>query len=373
MEGVGEEVGQEAALGVLHAGDIADQAQGGAVAHRTHHGVQPNGLELLQVGLGADEMVAQEHHGLLAQLVGDVHHLLGQGGHLPALEGHEILEFLAGCPVLVVVVALIDDKLGAEGVARLLLKLLQDIGGDGGGVAVPVYVLLPLQLVEDEGELVEEGGVPDHVHVGVVRDELPQPLHGEGPGLGLAHVEGDLVLEVLPAVGDGVIHMHRVPDQVGQEADGVLVEGNGGGDGDTARPLVVVPVRRGNGRPGGAVHHLPPAFDVVPGVHLHQLVADPLHQGDGQGPARGGVKARHDIALLHLVGVGLGPGVILPGGVVGGVDLGVHRFQFLGIVGAVAVPDGVRPPTLEQREGLGHHVHVGGDGDTAFVDCICHS
>ena len=37
---------------------------------------------------------------------------------------------------------------------------LQDIGADRGGIAVPVHVLLPFQLVEDEGELVEEGGVP---------------------------------------------------------------------------------------------------------------------------------------------------------------------------------------------------------------------
>ena len=35
----------------------------------------------------------------------------------------------------------------------------------------------------------------------------------------------------------------------------------------------------------------------------------------------------HDIALLHLVRVGLGPGVVLARGVVGGVDLGVHAFD----------------------------------------------
>ena len=65
-----------------------DEAQRGAVAHAAHHGVQADGLELVHEGLGADPVVAQEHHGLLAQLVGDVHHLLGQLGHLAALEGH---------------------------------------------------------------------------------------------------------------------------------------------------------------------------------------------------------------------------------------------------------------------------------------------
>ena len=35
-------------------------------------------------------------------------------------------------------------------------------------------------------------------------DELAQTLHGELVGLGLADVEGDLMLEVLPVVGDRV-------------------------------------------------------------------------------------------------------------------------------------------------------------------------
>ena len=39
-------VRQETALGVLHALNVRDQAQGGAVAHAAHHGIQADGLEL---------------------------------------------------------------------------------------------------------------------------------------------------------------------------------------------------------------------------------------------------------------------------------------------------------------------------------------
>ena len=87
----------------------------------------------------------------------------------------------------------------------------------------------------------EEGGVADHVHVGVVRDELPQPLHGELVGLGLAHVKGDLVLKVLPAVGDGVVHVDRVPDEVGQKAYRVVVEELRRVDDHAPRLLVIPP------------------------------------------------------------------------------------------------------------------------------------
>ena len=301
--------------------------------------------------------------------MGDVHHLFGQLGNLTALEGHEVLELLAGGAVLVVVVALVHDELGTELIAHFLLELLQDVGGHTGGIAVPIHVFLPLQLIEDQSELMEEGGVADHVDIGVIGDELAQPLHGELVGLGLAHVKGDLVLEVGPAVGHGVVHVDGVPDQVSQESHGVVMVGLGL-DGNIA--VGIAPLVGGDHFTGGAVHHFPPALDVVPGVYLHQLGADALHQGDGDAVAGGGVEAGHNVALLHLVGIGLGPGVVLTGGVVGGVDLGVSVFQFLGELGTVAVTDGVGAPFLQNFQSFGDHVHVGGDGYAAFLQNVAH-
>ena len=89
-------------------------------------------------------MVAQKHHRLFAALMGDVHHLLGELGNLSALECLEVLELLAGHPVLVVVVALVNDIFGTELIAHFPFKLLQDIGADGGGIAVPVHIFLSL-------------------------------------------------------------------------------------------------------------------------------------------------------------------------------------------------------------------------------------
>ena len=103
-----------------------------------YHRVQPDAGELRHIGLGADPVVAQEHHGLAAVLMGDVHEFSGQRRHLAPLEGLEVQVFLAGHTVLVVVVALVDDVLGPEGIAHFLFKALQDIGGHGGRIAVPV-------------------------------------------------------------------------------------------------------------------------------------------------------------------------------------------------------------------------------------------
>ena len=187
----------------------------------------------------------------------------------------------------------------------------------------------------------EEGGVADDVDIGVLCNELAQALHGILVGLGLTHVKGDLVLKIRPAVGGSVVHMHRVPDEVSQKTDGILME-RYGLHGHTA--VGVAPLLRRHGLTGGAVHDLPPAGDVVVGVHLHQLRADALHQWNGHGVTGGGVEAGHNVALLHLVRVCLCPCVVLAGGIIGRVDLCVGILQLLRKVGAVAVADGVSTP-----------------------------
>ena len=144
MERVREEVRQKASFRVLHALNVGDQAQRGAIAHAAHHGIQSNGLELRHKRLGADPVIAQEHHGLAAALVRDVHHFFGQLCYFAPLECLKITVFLAGHTILVVVVALVDDILRAELVTHFLLKLIEDIGTDGSRIAIPVHIFFSL-------------------------------------------------------------------------------------------------------------------------------------------------------------------------------------------------------------------------------------
>ena len=117
-----------------------------------------------------------------------------------------------------------------------------------------------------------------------------------------------------------------------------------------------------------AVDDFPPAGNVVVVVDLHQLAADARHQGDGQRTARSGIERGHNVALLGFIGVGLSPGIVLAGGVVGGVDFSACILQFLRELGAIAVADGICAPAFQQGEGFGYCVHIGGDRYTTF--CI---
>ena len=295
----------------------------------------------------------------------DVHHLLGKLCDLAALERLKILVFFAWHAVLVVVIALIDDILGPESVSDLFFKLPENIRRDGRGIAVPVDVFFPAELVKDERKLVEERCEAQNIHIVVLPDEAPQALHGKGVRFRLAHVEGDLVLKVLPAVRHGVVHMHRIPDEVREEAHRVFVIRLRRVKDDTAAFRVIAPCLRRNRLSRAAVDDLPPAADIVARVDLHQLRADALHQRNGQRAILCGVKARHDVALLHLLGVRPGPVVILAGRVIGGVDLRARIAQLLREIRAVAVADGIRAPALHDLQRLRHHVHIRRDRHAA--------
>ena len=104
-------------------------------------------------------------------------------GPMPLRMDLEVLEFLGGDAVLVVVVALIHDELRTELVTHFFLELLQNIGGNGSGVAIPVHILFTLQLVEHQGELMEESGIADDVDVRMVGHKFTQAFHGELAGL----------------------------------------------------------------------------------------------------------------------------------------------------------------------------------------------
>ena len=366
VEGIGEEVGQEATLGVLDAGNVGNQAQGAAVADTADNGIHAGLLKFRHKRLTADPVVAQEHHGLFAVGVDDVGHFLHQTGDLAALECLKILVLLARHAVLVVVVALINDKLRAEFVADFLLKLLQNIGRNGRRVAVPIHVLLAAQLVKHQREQVEEGRKAHNVDIGVAFEILAQTAHCVGVGLGLTYIERNLMFDILPVVDDGVVHVDGVPNQVCQKADRVLVVGGGCVD-DNALGCCVIMPRSGIQRLARrAVDDFPPAGNVVVVVDLHQLAADARHQGDGQRTVRSGIERGHNVALLRFIGVCLSPSVVLAGGVVGGVDLGSGVLQLLRELGAVAVADGIRAPALEQVKGFGYCVHIGGNRYTTF-------
>ena len=226
VEGIREEIRKKSSFRILHAFNIADQAQGGSISYASHHSVQADGLEFVHKRLRADPVIAQEHHGLFAAFMADIHHFLRDLRYLSALERLEVLKLFGRNPVLVIVVSLVNDILRAERITHFLFKLLQNIRAYRCGIAIPFHVFFPGQLVEHQRELVEESSEAKYVHVRMLLNEFAQALHRIFVGLGLAHVEGDLMLHVLPVIHHSVVHMYRVPHDIGEEAHRIIMEGH---------------------------------------------------------------------------------------------------------------------------------------------------
>ena len=87
-------------------------------------------------------------------------------------------------------------------------------------------------------------------------------------GLGLAHIEGNLMLYILPAICDKVVHMYRVPHDKCQKADRVLVEGAWLMKHYFPALLLIIPFCGGHNLTRCAVDYLPPPLDIMNRIGL---------------------------------------------------------------------------------------------------------
>ena len=371
VEGVGEEVRQEAALGVPDAGDVRDHAGGGAVADRTDHGVQAEVPEPVLVRFGADPLIAEEHHRLLAGGVRHVGELFDVLAHEAGQEVDPVALRLARHAPGGVVAAPVHKVLGAQAVAVPGLEIVERLRRDGARAAEPVHDLLAVLLVEDQRELVEEGRESHHIGGRVVLEPLLEGVEHELAGLLVVDVERDLVFLVAPVVGQVVVHLHRVPDDVGQERDRVFVHGSRAADVHHVRIGVETPVGRVDDRAGGAVHDLPVAVRVGVAVRLELLLVEPLHQRHVHHVGLGQHTVGQQVDLRGLVHVQRDPLVVRARREIRAVDLLAEGEHGLIQMRAVGVADGVRTPQFGEFLGLFGEVLFAGQREAAGTGHEC--
>ena len=126
----------------------------------------------------------------------------------------------------------------------------------------------------------EKGCVANHIHVGMIRAVFAKTLQGIFVGLRLSHVESNLMFKVFPVVGNRIVHMYRIPDNVSQKADRVFMERNGIMNDHTALFLLIFPMICGHNITGRTVDNLPPPFFVVSGIDHHQFLGYTFHKGN---------------------------------------------------------------------------------------------
>ena len=207
----------------------------------------------------------------------------------------------------------------------------------------------------------EKCGIADHIHMRVICDKFSQSFHGVFMGLWLAHIKSDLFLKVLPSVCHRIVHMHRIPHDICQKAHRIIMKSLWTADDHISCLRIVAPLVCRYHFSCSPVDHLPPSGNIIMIVYLKHIRIQMIHEMDSQILICSSIKGRHDIHLLDLIRICLGPGIVFSCSVICRIYLGIHVLQFFRIIRAVTVPDRVCSPSFQQFQCLRHHVHICGD------------
>ena len=251
-----------------------------------------------------------------------------------------------------VIGAAIYEVFGAQAVAVLLLEVVERGRAHGAGASEPVHDLLALLLVEQQRELVEERRETHDIHLRVVLEPLLERVEHELARRRVVDIERNLVLLVAPPVRQVVVHLDRIPDDVREERDRVLVHRRRAGDMHGIGVLIKRPQGGIHDLIGGAVHDFPVLVRVGVEVRLELLLEEAVHQGNIHD-----VRFRQDapgeqVHLRGLVHVQRDPLVVRAGREVGRVDLHTQRHDLVVQLRAIRVANRVGTPQPGQFRGL---------------------
>ena len=277
--------------------------------------------------------------------MGNVHHLLSNPPNLPALECLEILELFCRNTVLVVIIALVNDKLRPEFISNLFLKLIQNIWADRRGIPIPVYIFFPCHLIKQQSELVKKCSKTKHIHIWMILNKFTKPFHRIIMSFRLAHIKRNLMLHTLPVICHCIVHMHRIPHDICKKAYRIIMERLCARDYITIF-LRIAPLFHRHYFACSTVHDFPPAPDIISAVRREHIRIKSLHQMNFQYIAICCIERRHDIHLLYLLGIFQCPLIIFSGGIISGINFSIYITEFFWKICTVTIADSICSPFL---------------------------
>ena len=189
----------------------------------------------------------------------------------------------------------------------------------------------------------EERCVTKHIYIWMFFNEFAETLHGIGMCLWLTDIKSDLMFYIFPVVGHGIVHMYRIPHDIGEEAYGIFMKCSCL-DRDSLGGFLIAPAVSWNDSAGCTVNDFPPAGDIISCIWGEHVRVKSFHDRDRQCFRVCHVEWSHEIHLLNLIRVGFCPCVIFSGCIVGGINLCVRIFQCCRKISSVTVTDGICAP-----------------------------
>ena len=153
-ERIGEEIRQEPPLPVFDIGNFRKHAHRNAAAHAAYDRVEPRFLEIFAVRLGADPIVAEEHHRFLSVGMNDIGQRTHRSANALLHETHIISETRRRYAERVIIATAVDKVFRAEFVAVFLFEISEHCGRSRHAVTEPVYVFFLALFVENQRKLI---------------------------------------------------------------------------------------------------------------------------------------------------------------------------------------------------------------------------
>ena len=127
----------------------------------------------------------------------------------------------------------------------------------------------------------EERGEPENINIRMLLNELTQALHRIFMRLGLSHIKGDLMLHILPVIYNSVIHMYRIPHNIGKKTYCIIMKCLCTVDCHIPTLAVIAPLLCRNYFSRGTVNHFPPSCDIIMVIDLQHIRIQMVHQMNG--------------------------------------------------------------------------------------------
>ena len=284
--------------------------------------------------------------------MGHVRQLLDVLAHEARQEVDPVALGLSGHTPCAVVGATIHKVLRTQTISIFLLEVVQGTRAHGAGAAEPVDHLFATLGVEQQCELVEERGETHHISLRAVLQPPRERVEHELSGGGMVDVERDLVLLVAPVVGQMVVHLDRIPDDVGQERNRVLVHRHGSGHVHGILARVQRPLFGRHDFARRAVHDLPIPVRVRVTVRLELLLEETIHQRHIHRIRLRQDTIRQQVHLRRLVHMQSDPLVMRTRREIRTVYLLAKSEHILIKMRAIRVADSIRAPQFGKLLGL---------------------
>ena len=259
----------------------------------------------------------------------------------------------------------VHEVLRAQAVAILGFEIIQRTRAYGAGATEPVDHLFATLGIEQERELVEERGETHHIHLRAVLQPLLERIEHELAGGRMVDVERNLVFLVSPIIGQVVVHLDRVPDDVGQETHRVLMPCGNAAHMHGVLVRVKRPVRRIDDLAGGAVYNLPILVRVGITIRLQLLSEEAFHQRNINRIRFGENAIGQQIHLWRLIHMQRNPLVMRASREIRTVNLLAQGKHSLIQMRAIGVTNGVRSPQFGKLLGLLRKILLARQGEAA--------